>query len=317
MAVVIGTDEAGYGPNLGPLLISATAWRLPGNGAEDLYELLEHAVCGDPQDPQRIAIADSKDLYKPGGGLRRLEEGLLPALMQLAPMPADWDEVWSHLAPQSADRIAGMPWHDGYQCQLPRDADRDDLQRRADLLGETLQQAGVELLGIRSRAVFPEEFNELVEEQGSKGEVLSRATLELVAEQLEHAGDEPVLVQCDKHGGRNRYSPLLQRQFPDYLVEIHGEGRAESVYRWGPERRRVEIRFTAKGERFLPAALASIACKYLRELAMESFNEYWTGRVEDLRPTAGYPLDARRFLAEIQPTQQQLGISDHILWRCR
>ena len=28
MTLVIGTDEAGYGPNLGPLVVAATAWRV-------------------------------------------------------------------------------------------------------------------------------------------------------------------------------------------------------------------------------------------------------------------------------------------------
>jgi hypothetical protein len=32
MALLIGMDEAGYGPNLGPLVISATAWEVPGDG---------------------------------------------------------------------------------------------------------------------------------------------------------------------------------------------------------------------------------------------------------------------------------------------
>ena len=32
MPYLIGTDEAGYGPNLGPLVISTTAWRLPDDG---------------------------------------------------------------------------------------------------------------------------------------------------------------------------------------------------------------------------------------------------------------------------------------------
>ena len=27
--IVIGVDEAGYGPNIGPLIVAATAWRVP------------------------------------------------------------------------------------------------------------------------------------------------------------------------------------------------------------------------------------------------------------------------------------------------
>ena len=37
MLHVIGTDEAGFGPNLGPLVVSATVWQMPGGiGVEDL-----------------------------------------------------------------------------------------------------------------------------------------------------------------------------------------------------------------------------------------------------------------------------------------
>ena len=36
---IVGTDEAGYGPNLGPLVISATAWEVPGDPRKiDLWE---------------------------------------------------------------------------------------------------------------------------------------------------------------------------------------------------------------------------------------------------------------------------------------
>ena len=90
-----------------------------------------------------------------------------------------------------------------------------------------------------------------------------------------------------------------------------------SVYRFGPPERRVEIAFQAKGESHLPTALASMASKYLRELAMHAFNDFWRGHVADLRPTAGYPLDARRFKADIAAAQQALGIEDRILWRTK
>ncbi len=200
-------------------------------------------------------------------------------------------------------------------------------------------------LAIRSRAVLPAEFNTMVEEYGSKGELLSRITIGLVADLLSevctspcaddssHASshysshaenetngntpDEPVLIVCDKHGGRNRYGELLQRQFPDTLIEVHGESRARSTYRWGPRDARIEIQFRVGGESFMPTGLASMASKYLREISMRAFNQYWRRRVTGLKPTAGYPLDARRFHAEIALHQIKLDIPDQTLWRVR
>ena len=55
--------------------------------------------------------------------------------------------------------------------------------------------------------------------------------------------------------------------------------------------------------------------KYLRELAMAAFNTFWQQYVRDLKPTAGYPLDARRFRQQIAAIQAKLGIDDHRLWR--
>jgi hypothetical protein len=78
-----------------------------------------------------------------------------------------------------------------------------------------------------------------------------------------------------------------------------------------------EIRFETKSERHLPVALASMVCKYLRELSMKLFNQYWSDRQPGLKPTAGYPLDAVRFRNDIAALQKQLGIADEILWRER
>jgi hypothetical protein len=72
-----------------------------------------------------------------------------------------------------------------------------------------------------------------------------------------------------------------------------------------------------QGERFLPTALASMTAKYLRELSMRAFNEFWCSRIPDLRPTAGYPKDAHRFRKAIAATQKELKIDDRTLWRNR
>ncbi len=173
------------------------------------------------------------------------------------------------------------------------------------------------LVDIRSRVLFPSRFNQYVERCGSKGLALSEWTLQLVRQATESLGQEPVFVQCDKHGGRNRYAALLQHIFPEHFLQVVHESRQESVYRWGQPASRVEIRFTAKGERFLPTALSSMVSKYLREMAMDALNAFWGRRIPGLKPTAGYPVDARRFLREIGSQKEQLGIADASIWRQR
>jgi len=50
---------------------------------------------------------------------------------------------------------------------------------------------------------------------------------------------------------------------------------------------------------------------------MQAMNAFWCGRIYGLRPTAGYPVDARRFKASIATVQAELGIDDAVLWRER
>jgi ribonuclease HII len=326
MPYLIGTDEAGYGPNLGPLVISLSVWWVEDDPQQvDLAERLnEVIVAGRPSSPgdQRVAIADSKQLYGGGRGLDVLERGVLSALSVADRCPRSWRALWSALgADEELDRDQ-LPWYRDFDLPLPAATDGDLLEETADELRDGLRRRNVRLEAIRSVAVFPGRFNDLVAQHGNKATALSRVTLALLDEALRSLPDEPILICCDKHGGRKRYGPLLQQQFPDYLVEIIDERPRESVYRWGPPRRRVQAHFKAGGESFLPAALASMTSKYLREMAMRALNHFWCDRVDGLRPTAGYPLDARRFKAEIADVQQGLArqgmnVADHVLWRCR
>ncbi len=316
MALLIGTDEAGYGPNLGPLLISTTAWCVPDDDlGTDLYRRLQDVVRANASSAEHIPMADSKDLYKPKGGLLNLERGLFASLAACNLKVDRWRDAWRALAPASTEPLQSVPWYADYDTDLP--IDLGDKQRRNDalLFCQGLKTAEVSLEMMRSTAVFPQRFNEQLDRYDSKGSVLSLATIELVREALACSEDQNVIVQCDKHGGRNRYLAVLQTVFPDERIQIVSEARNTSVYRWQQDGRQVEISFTAKGESFLPAALASIASKYLRELAMKAFNAYWQQHVGDLKPTAGYPVDAKRFKADIEAAQKKLGIEDAMIWR--
>jgi hypothetical protein len=319
MPYLIGTDEAGYAPNLGPLVVSASLWHVdrPSDGA-DLYRRLRGVICRTPSRTsamRRLAIADSKALYSPAQGLSVLERGVLTALAIVDRLPENWHEAWQLLDPDSHGRLDEQPWHLDFERTLPLQAERDDLAAIGPKVARGMQRAGVRLLALRSRAVFPDEFNRSNQAWGNKAETLSKVTLALVGEMLSLCAGGPVLVVCDKHGGRNLYGRLLQQQFPDPLIEVRGEGSARSTYCWGPESARIEVQFRTGGEAFLPAALASMTAKYLRELAMHAFNAFWCARLPGLLPTAGYPRDARRFKSAIEPLQSSLGITDQIVWR--
>ena len=64
-------------------------------------------------------------------------------------------------------------------------------------------------------------------------------------------------------------------------------------------------------------ALASMVAKYLREVCMRQFNRYWATHVPGIAPTAGYPLDAKRFYAQIRPAMDRLGLTEDQVWRSR
>jgi hypothetical protein len=322
MGYLIGTDEAGYGPNLGPLVISATVWEAPdGVGGADLFGRLGHVIAESPAAVSGnggpcVAMADSKRLYSPDKGLQHLERGLWAALGLLNHRPQTWRDVWRVLAPEAFDGpMPSAPWYAGYDEPAPLCCRSEEMEPVVDAVRVGLAAAGVRLVAVQSRAIFEEEFNQLVEQHGSKGAALSHQTLALAARLIAPLPCEAISVICDKHGGRNRYGPLLATHFPEWLIETYGEGRARSLYRFGPAERRVDVCFRTQAESCLPAALASMASKYLRELAMRALNNFWRGCVPDLRPTAGYPEDARRFRAEVAEMQAKLCIADRMFWR--
>src|SRR5437016_5860912 len=71
----IGIDEAGYGRNLGPLVMTAVAWHVPdGLSDADLWKKLASVACRVCKKPgKRLLVDDSKKVYRGGQGLDELE----------------------------------------------------------------------------------------------------------------------------------------------------------------------------------------------------------------------------------------------------
>jgi hypothetical protein len=319
MPWIIGIDEAGYGPNLGPLVMTSVACKVPEVHHEaDLWHLLRTAVRrADDKDDGRLLVADSKVVYSSTRGLHALENGVLAALAPCAnnAQPSllsylDW------LTPAGTDELRAEPWFHGKQA-LPVIAEAEGCNTSAARLLEACHDHGILWARVRSVIVCPMRFNRLLDEWGSKGAVLGEGLTELVQWNRDLGEDEePLDFFVDKHGGRNTYAPLLQNAIPDGLVMAQQEGMSRSVYRvlGAPQPTRFTFQPRADSEHFC-VALASMVSKYLREVLMLEFNRFWQQHVPGLKPTAGYPGDAARFFEAIRPALGPLGLAEETVWR--
>lgn len=329
MHYVIGTDEAGYGPNYGPLVVAASIWQLaddcpPTELARRLHPSVVNAA-EDPGDGRAVVIDDSKRIYRPGKTLAGLESTVLASMSLSQPDFRNclirgelaWEDFARFLTPNSAELISQLPWYQESPPHVPHDTSRELLQATERILELAFAATQCRVSSLEAHAIPACQFNELLERWGPKSTVLSHTTLQLVRRRLDVLPQADVRVWCDRHGGRKHYAALLQHVFPESWVQVVQENKDCSVYRLQREQGSVEFRFQVKADQHLPCALASMVAKYIRELGMLAFNRYWARRVPGLRPTAGYPVDAKRFRRDIRPMQLKLQLADQQIWRAR
>ncbi len=317
MPWIVGIDEAGYGPNLGPFVMTSVACRVPEDAGTDLWRLLRPAVRR-PTEPadDRFLVEDSKVVYATARGLFELERGVLATASPCRPGAAlPLAEYLDWVSPGTQEELRGERWYTGATA-LPLGG-TEAFGACAERFAEACEQSGLTLGLVRSVVVCPARFNGLLDRWDSKGVVLAVAMAELLGHNhATAAGAEPVRFFIDKHGGRNAYAAMVQHAYPDGLVLAREEGRDRSVYDVIGLERPVELTFEprADGNHFC-VALASMVSKYLREVLMLEFNQFWGTHVPGLKPTAGYPGDAVRFFEAIRPVCGRLGIPEAAVWR--
>jgi ribonuclease HII len=271
MVLHIGTDEAGYGPLLGPLVVAGAVYEtgagrttLPGTG-----------------------IDDSKVVYG-RGGRPALARALGPYLGLEAPVRLSG--LLGRLSVRGDPR-GGYAWYGDVEDDTGEAGSRPTEFRR-----------------LYVNPVCERDFNAGCAGDGGKASLLFRETMRVVRRAL---ADTPAIdaeIICDKHGGRNRYAGLLMAEFSPSTLIPERESKACSSYRLTIGGRNVRIQFLAKADAVdVPAALASMAAKYVRELFMQGLNDFFAERVTGLRPTAGYYSDGRRFLEDVDRVLREMG----------
>jgi hypothetical protein len=315
---IIGIDEAGYGPNLGPFVMTSVACQVPDPCHDaNLWHLLRPVVRqGADADDGQLLIDDSKIVYTTRG-LAGLERGVLTALWREGiGCDASLGTLLDWACPDDRDELHREVWYRGVQS-LPIHTTASDLERWGMRFEEVCTGANIGSWQVRSAIVCPMRFNALLDEGGTKGVILAHALAHLLRWQRANlTGEDALAFFIDKHGGRNTYAAMIQHALPDGAVFTGQESMARSVYRVHGLEREVRLTFQprADAEHFC-VALASMTSKYLREVLMLEFNRFWQEHIHDLKPTAGYPVDAVRFLQAIRPALEKLGLREETLWR--
>ena len=261
----VGIDEAGYGPTLGPLVIAGVA------------------ILGDPKHLAALGAMDSKKLHK-SGDLAPLERVALPALGWLAGFQPDTAaDVFALFGESAADR-ADLPWLAGAdQLRVPVAAESLPTWSALDLLPA----------GLSGVIVQPRAYNAALRAGRNKADLEARHIAAVLGRLAPDGLAADVVV--DRLGGRKFYAGLLTEAF-SLLPEVLIESAEISRYRCGQR----TVAFQVGGDAASPCtALASCLAKYVRELHLRLFNAYWCGRHPWLKPTAGYPEDAARWLHQI------------------
>jgi ribonuclease HII len=313
----VGLDEAGYGPNLGPLVLASTACRVQKEAPTCLWTLLAKSVRKrEEAADHRLLVDDSKKVNEGKHGLTRLETGILSALGCTGECPKQFGSFLERTALEnSLLHLGDEPWFAAEEA-LPVSADEESLKQAQALLKEASEEAQLTWGNVQTVVIPTPRFNDLLAIWKVKSGVLATGVMALLRATLELPGDDPIHIAVDKLGGRHFYSPLLHEAFPDGWARPLCEGPEVCEYIVYGLKREVHIRFQPKADgTFLNVALASMAAKYVREVSMRQFNAYWQTKQPALKPTAGYPVDAVRFFKEIGPLLEREGIERKKVWR--
>ena len=312
MFVYAGIDEAGYGPMLGPLCVGMGVIEMPDDSGNDVrsldvWERFPAAVCRRPSDAgtSRIAVDDSKALKLPNSvttrdPLAHLERAVLASLGACGCFGVCTD---AQLYETLGLRTSGLPWYGGGTLDLPLDTTADHIGLLGALVRRSFERGACRFGNLRCACVDERVFNRLYDGAGSKASVSMRVVSKLMRELASSYGDRPgtmVRLVIDRQGGRRSYANSVRRALGTDRVTVIRESERASEYEaalaGGAEMR---IVFSAEADReHFPVALASMTAKLVRELMMRRFNRYWNARLPELKPTAGYVTDARRWLSD-------------------
>ncbi len=159
--------------------------------------------------------------------------------------------------------------------------------------------------------IEPYLFNKMLESYDTKSELITYSVCGWIRRFVEiFAPDFELTFYIGKHGSRKFYHRHLSRFFDK--VEPIKEKESYSYYKVFLETMNLQcnlIFLTDAEKKSIIVALSSMVAKYFRELSMHCFNIFWQKYNRTLRPTSGYIPDALTFIENIKDVAKKLNMN--------
>ena len=315
--IIAGIDEAGLGSKLGPLIVSSSAFRISDSydlEINSLWDIFTKTTTSKKaKNDKRLLITDSKIAYNAKGvaGLKDVVINFLRAHHNIDNITNSHELISLLEAQHQIDNIKKSIWF----SNISNKSSSDPRLKLDPASTFDLKTNEAKILLLRSRILTAQMLNNLFQQGLNKSEVLLLQTGTHIKHIIDTYTDQKIKIIVDKQGGKTYYAPFLIDILAGEWIETIRESAQSSLYKI---RDNIYIEFTPKADqKEFTVALASIISKFLREILMDDFNTFFTGKVPNLKPTAGYPEDAKRFFADLTDYLIQAKIDKYEIWRER
>lgn len=285
---IVGIDEAGYGPLLGPLVMSRVE-----------FNAVDTSSLSDALSELPYRITDSKILFKGRNTLSNLER----PVHSLYPT--------SRTLKMYLDRIAyedEPPFYSNDSLRLPICG---DVEANGNFKGDK----ETEFCGAVSLYLTEERFNREYRKTMNKAELLFGMLKKHIRSVLKNTEDD-VIFFIDRFGSRQYYGEHLWGILEDSPSAVR-ETRTSSEYLFRDGGRHILVRFSTDADVNEPVvSLSSIFSKYLRELFMICLCDYLSELFgERIRISGYHDRRTRLLLHNLKNILSKQGIEEEKLLR--
>lgn len=297
--LVVGVDENGLGPLLGPLVATAVTLDVADYQAARLRRIGE-----------RIGLHDSKQTAG-FGQMAWTESVALSLLRELhGTMPTTFDQLLLMISLDPIDTLASIcPSGARPQCwseDMPLPAFGGDADSGAPAL-KRLARAGVKVTHFRTALACAGRLNASYADGGTRLS-MDLTLFERLLVDARARSETDLHAVCGMVGGMRDYAQHFRTFAPNDVTEgAHARGRREyQVAGLG------EVAFVVSADALhLPVGIASMVGKYVRELAMERQNRFYRRHDASLKTGSGYhdPV-TKRFVTDSESLRRKLHVVD-------